>query len=295
MITLQHHPKLTDVAAFIARLNGNSETHIGYCGKKFDEVIDTLKKDFGDLPARDAFLIATKSDHIIGVCGFDADIERGKAEIWGPFVDYEDVLQVSIMLWEAMIRKIPDVIHTVSLFPEDNNKKVMTFANELSFDSISKESVLTCSKETFRRITNDSVINLSSEHYSSFMKLHEQLFPNAYIKGNEIIEGLSEKSTVFGVVDQHNKLLGYLYAEADPEFGEGSIEFFGVTPLSRNKGIGASLLSKGLEWLFAFPSIEEVTLCVRADNNKAIRLYKSLGFTIEHQLTLFEKRLDKSK
>ena len=294
MIKIQRHPKLADVAAFISRLNSNLEYHIGYCGKKMDEIFNTLEEDFGDIPARESFFIATESDKVVGVCGFDADIERGKAEIWGPFVDHVDALLVSNMLWESIITVIPSTIQNVSLFPENHNKTVVDLANRLSFQPISKETILTCSKLSFREITNDNVIPLISEHYSSLVKLHNQIFPNTYLTGNEMVEELSETSTAFGAVDEDSNLLGYLYAEAEPEFGEGSIEFFGVNPLFRNKGVGSSLLAKGLEWLFTFPSIEEVTLCVQSDNSKAIRLYKRLGFQIEHQLTFFEKTLEKS-
>lgn len=293
MIKIQRNPKLVDVVAFIARLNSNSEHHIGFCGKKVDEIFNTLEEDFGDVPASDAFLIAMESNKIVGVCGFDADIERGKAEIWGPFVDHLDALKVSNMLWESIITEIPDAIQTVYLFPENHNKMVIDFANVLSFDSVSKKTILTCSKQSFRGISNHNVITLLSEHYSSLEKLHNELFPNTYLTGNEMVEGLSGKSAIFGLIDKNSNLLGYLYAEAEPEFGEGNIEFVGVTPSSRNKGVGSSLLVKGLEWIFTFPSIEEVTLCVKSDNTKAIRLYTSLGFQIEHQLTFFEKNLDK--
>lgn len=104
-----------------------------------------------------------------------------------------------------------------------------------------------------------------------------------------MLEGLNDYSTVLGVVDKSHNLLGYLYAEAEPELGEGCIEFFGVTTSSRNKGVGSSLLAKGLEWLFMFPSIEEVTLCVQSDNTEAISLYSRMGFKVEHQLKFFEK------
>ncbi len=106
-----------------------------------------------------------------------------------------------------------------------------------------------------------------------------------------MVRGLHEESVALGVVDKNRNLLGYLYAEAEPKFAEGSIEFFGVISSSRNKGIGAALLASGLQWLFSFPTIDEVSLCVQSDNLKAIRLYKSLGFQVEHELTLFEKSL----
>lgn len=291
MIKIQRHPMLADVAALISRLNSCLEHHIGYCGKKVDEILNTLEEDFGDITARDSFFIATENNKIVGVCGFDADMERGYAEIWGPFVDHIDAIKISNMLWESTIKEIPNTIQTVSLFPDNLNLMVVELANRYSFDSVSKETILTCSKQSFRRVNNDNVIPLISEHYSSLIKLHNQIFPNTYLTGAKMVDGLSETSTVFGTVDEEGNLLGYLYAEADPGFGEGSIEFFGVTPLVRNNGLGTSLLAKGLEWLFTFPSIEEVTLCVQSDNTKAIRLYKRLGFQIEHKLTFFEKTI----
>lgn len=291
MIKIQKHPNLSDVASFIARLNLKSQHHIGYCGKKADEILHTLEENFGDVPAKDAFLIATEHNKMIGVCGFDADIERGTAEIWGPFVDHIDALQVSKILWESLSTQFPKTIQSVRLFPENDNKMVIDFAKVFSFDTVSKETILKCSKQSFSSIKNDEVITLSSNHYSSLIKLHNQLFPNTYLTGTEMVEGLNEKSIVFGVLGKCGNLLGYLYGKADPEYGEGSIEFFGVSPSSRNKGIGSSLLARGLEWLFSFQSIEEVTLCVNSDNTKAIRLYLKLGFQIDHQLTFFEKRL----
>ncbi|MBO0994461.1 GNAT family N-acetyltransferase [Bacillus sp. SD088] len=196
------------------------------------------------------------------------------------------------MLWDSLIVKIPETIKTVSLFPEKNNKVVIEFAKALSFEFGSNETILACTKQCFEGVNNDNVITLSSEQYSSLVKLHNQLFPNTYLTGNEMVEGLSDTSTVFGVVDEHRNLLGYLYAEAEPEFAEGSIEFFGVALASRNKGVGSSLLAKGLEWMFSFPSIEAVTLCVQSDNTKAMRLYSRLGFNIEHELKFFEKDLE---
>lgn len=291
MIKIQRPSILNDVAAFIARLNSYQEHHIGYCGKKLDDIYNTLEENFGDVPARDAFFIATEGNKIVGACGFDADIERGRAEVWGPFIDHVNSMEIAKMLWETMIVEIPDPIQTIYLFPERRNETVIKLANTLSFDFVSKETILTCTNQSFRGIGNDNVITLSSEHYSFLVELHDQIFPDTYLSGEEMVKEISEQSIAFGVVDKDSNLLGYLYAEAEPEFGEGSIEFFGVNPASRNKGVGSSLLAKGVEWLFTFPSIEKVSLCVESDNTSAIRLYRSIGFEIEHQLTFYEKKL----
>ncbi len=88
-----------------------------------------------------------------------------------------------------------------------------------------------------------------------------------------------------------DELAGYIYVEAEPEFGEGNIEFFAVNELQRSKGIGKKLLIMGLKWLFLFDSISSIKLCVNLKNEKAINLYKKVGFKQKHQLSYFSKRI----
>ena len=52
----------------------------------------------------------------------------------------------------------------------------------------------------------------------------------------------------------------------------------GVRPGWRSCGIGNALLTCLLEWAVSVPEIEKVTLAVRADNYRAIALYKKHGF-----------------
>ena len=54
----------------------------------------------------------------------------------------------------------------------------------------------------------------------------------------------------------------------------------GVRPGWRSCGVGNALLSCLLEWAVAMPEIEKVTLAVRADNPRAIALYKKHGFVL---------------
>ncbi len=91
------------------------------------------------------------------------------------------------------------------------------------------------------------------------------------------------------MITEGPELLGYIYVEAEPEFGEANIEFFGVDQAKRGQGIGKQLLSGALKWLFSFESITSITLCVSAENRNAIELYKKVGFQLEHELYYFTK------
>ena len=48
----------------------------------------------------------------------------------------------------------------------------------------------------------------------------------------------------------------------------------------RSSGVGNALLTSMLDWAASVPEIEKVTLAVRADNPRAIALYKKHGFML---------------
>jgi ribosomal protein S18 acetylase RimI-like enzyme len=63
----------------------------------------------------------------------------------------------------------------------------------------------------------------------------------------------------------------------------------GVRPGWRSCGIGNALLT---EWAVSMPEIEKVTLAVRADNYRAIALYKKHGFVQSGYLKDYLKMQD---
>jgi ribosomal protein S18 acetylase RimI-like enzyme len=68
--------------------------------------------------------------------------------------------------------------------------------------------------------------------------------------------------TVQGVCDQH---------------GWGAIQNLGVMPLHRGRGLGSALLLRALHG-FRFYHIDRAYLEVTAENERAVRLYRRLGF-----------------
>jgi RimJ/RimL family protein N-acetyltransferase len=49
----------------------------------------------------------------------------------------------------------------------------------------------------------------------------------------------------------------------------------------REKGIGSCLLSALIEWAKSTMTIEKINLCVHSNNERAIALYRKMGFEIE--------------
>ncbi|MGL4306026.1 MAG: GNAT family N-acetyltransferase, partial [Mycobacteriaceae bacterium] len=78
-------------------------------------------------------------------------------------------------------------------------------------------------------------------------------------------------------------LLGFhwtkLHAEERGTLGE--VYIVGVDPDAQGFGLGRVLTLAGLQYLFG-SGISEVLLYVEADNGKAVRTYRSLGFADFH-------------
>ena len=85
-----------------------------------------------------------------------------------------------------------------------------------------------------------------------------------------------------------NQLTGYVYIEAEPQHGDGSIEYIAVSDQFRKQGIGKKLLTFAVNQLFTYEEIEEITLCVNNKDESAIKLYQAVGFKVKHELIHFK-------
>lgn len=277
------------VANFISEINSVEESHIGYCGKDPKGIAYSLREDISDIPCDNSFLTVYEEGGLIGVLGFDADLESNSAEIWGPFVkgDRWDIVNP---LWNKMIELMPEEINSISLFPNGKNKQVLQLANDFSFTRHSDQTILNFNRNRMDELDEVPILELKEEFFTEMKQMHDQSFPDTYYNGQQIIDRLNEDRKVFMIV-KNGHLSGYIYVEAQPAYGEASIEFFAVGESERGKGLGSELLTVALKWLFTIESIKSITLCFNSSNQNAIRLYKKVGFEQLHELCFFTKTL----
>ncbi|WP_047981773.1 GNAT family N-acetyltransferase [Ornithinibacillus contaminans] len=278
-----------EVARFIAQLNNIDESHIGFCGKDPEEIENFMVNELTDVLYNNSFVCAYDQNQLVGVVGFDADLEDSSAEIWGPFIE-ADKWQIVHELWRELEKLLPANIHSVAVFPNVKNHHAIQFAKEL--DCLQHEHaqiILTVNRDDQNHWLDEEPIELTQDLHEEMINLHDQEFPNTYYSGQEIISRLNPTRKVF-VVTNTEGLTGYIYVEAEPEYGEASIEFFSVNSSERGKGIGKRLLSAALNWLFTIESMEEISLCVDSSNEAAINLYEKVGFKRTHDLFYFTKK-----
>lgn len=273
---------------FIALLNNSEESHIGYCGKDKEEIAKSIVQDITDITYTESFVVAYENNQLVGVLGFDADLENRSAEIWGPFIRQGN-WDIALAMWKDMMAILPGEIREIDMFPNRKNIRVCNLAEELGFEKYSDETILVFRRK--EKAGRDALLEeLAPAHFLQMRQLHEKAFPGAYYNGQQILDRLNEHRKVFNLIDG-DRLRGYIYVEAEPEFGEGSIEFFAVEENERGKGTGRKLLAGALNWLFTFESMDAITLCVRSSNERAIGLYKKVGFRHEHDLVAFTRNV----
>ncbi|WP_017187290.1 GNAT family N-acetyltransferase [Alkalibacillus haloalkaliphilus] len=281
--------ELGKVSRFIAELNHDEESHIGFCGKEQDEIAHCMKNDMDDINYTDSFIVAYEGNELVGVLGFDADFENSNAEIWGPFI-VPSKWDIVFDMWNEMTDLLTSEIESLEMFPNLKNERACQFAKDVSFEKYSDESILTFERNDRHELKSDSIDEMTPAYYDDMKQLHDEAFPGAYYSGQQIIERLDEDKKVF-IKTNDGALIGYIYVEAEPEFGDGSIEFFAVKESEKGRGVGKELLTGALKWLFTYESIQSITLCVNSTNASAINLYKKAGFQHQHDLCSFTKQI----
>ena len=272
--------ELPRVAAFLARLNRIPEHHIGFCGVDEPEILHALQ-DFDEVPTQEAFVVAEHGEQLVGAFGFDADLETGHLELWGPFAEGDDRRAIAEHLWSALT--LPPEATRLELFCNAENVLCADFALHHDFTEGPRTQIL----GAVPGVEVETSPVLEAHDRGAFVTLHDTLFPGTYYSGATILTLLGPHRQVFAERDASG-LCGYACAEVAPEFGEGSLEFVGVAPSSRGRGLGAKLVRTALAWTFSF-GVREVTLTVSENDEAARRLYRRAGFTLRHEMRAFRK------
>jgi ribosomal protein S18 acetylase RimI-like enzyme len=279
---------LDELAYFVAELNRHEAHQIGYLDADPAQVAAALAGL--EAPPHESWVIAREDGRMVGALGFEADAELGRAWIYGPFVGHADWAAHADRLWAEVQTRLPDGLREHELFCNIHNTNCIAFAKRHAFPLHGDALIFRFGRESLASLPDSEARELTSEYSAAFQALHDQVFPRTYYSGRQILERINEHRKLFAIVES-GVLLGYAYAEIIPEFGEGNLEFIGVSEQARGRGVGGRLMAAALGWMFGFPSMSEIFLTTNTTNTAAIKLYRKVGFQLLHTMRAFRKVL----
>ncbi|WP_052455775.1 GNAT family N-acetyltransferase [Bhargavaea cecembensis] len=284
-ITIRPVGEAAPLAVFLAAINRDHGRHIGYCGAEPEEIRHTLEGDFSDFGLARSFWVAEREGRIIGALGLDADSEEGSAEVWGPFVaSGQPFREVAAALWHTAMDPAGETISRFDFFVNEENTDAAIFIDRLGAEKTGHHLILGADGAA-QLPAEHPAVPFSPAYEEAFIRLHDETFPGTYYSGADILSRLDGRNGLLVIPDGEDRIRGYVYVEADPIHGDGSIEFLAVSPDHRRQGLATRLLEAGLAELLNHDQIDEIRLTVEAENEAALGLYEAAGFRTIHRMT----------
>ena len=262
------------------KMNNQKEHHSAFCSltkesiyAEFDSSITSEKyMNVGNF----------RGSQLTGLLTCYFDREKKNADCVGPFIDStrEDYITLAKQLLE-FIKAHVDMEMNYTFFFSKENIECSGFLESINAERKTNEYELILTKESFIPYLNKVKIgNLDRTYYNQFIQLHDFIFPGVYVSGKDVIEDINKNRFVFSIVED-DKLKAYSILKIHKNSKSATAEIISVDEKYRGKGYGKAILNHLIEFTFQNHNVEEIELIVDGDNEIAISLYLSLGFTIK--------------
>lgn len=280
-----------ELVSFVARLNSDDVRHIGFFGEGEADVRTSLAECL--IPPAEGFQLAYEGGQLVGVFGVDANPQIGRAWLFGPLTEHADWQSLADELYAASMKIIPDGISEQDLFCDVQNLNVASFAERHGFPLRSENAVVTLERTNYKKPSSStnsfSIVDYAPAFFDQFEQCHNLLFPATYFTARQIVDKVDATRRLL-IGHENGVLKGYHFCKVETEARLGYIDFIGVDESVRGRGLGASLLAAGIDWMLSFPEPDKISLTVNADNVPALKLYKNFGFVTERVMRSYRKK-----
>lgn len=273
--TIEH---IEEIIEFIYRLNNRVESASNFCPKSKEYIKEEILNGIND----NSFFIYWENNKVLGTINYYLDEVRNNADctllIDSKICDYNAVANI-------LFKKVKDINNIDTkytfFFPKENID-CSNFLESINAKREVNEYGLIMNKDGIKNEKFKSNVNeLPIDYYEQFKNLHNEIFPDVYISGTNIVESIGNKYYVYSIVED-NTLIAYSVLRLNGD-KSATAEVIGVRESFRGKGYGKTVINYLIEKAFNSFGISQIDLIVDADNEKAIKLYLDLGFAIEHE------------
>jgi GNAT superfamily N-acetyltransferase len=270
--TLRDQHELNALAELAAPLQQRPETHVVYLGDEVDGIVAELT----ETTWRDLSAIAVQGDTILGWLIGDVDPDMGRVWWLGPFVVADDWEAVATELLDNARQQLAADIDEEELAVDARFRRFRAWATSHGFVEQEGSSVLQLDGGLGPSVA--AVREITDADRDAVARLHEELFPGTHTTGPALVAGHDETHRRL-VVEADGDIVGYVAVERQPD-GGGYIDYLGVAPAARRRGLGGDLVRAGVAELQRL-NVTSVGLTVRVGSEGARELYRSLGFEEE--------------
>lgn len=284
--TARHLEKMLE---FVSTYNPDGEHHIGYFGVTTEDIRQSvlmlnLRYDRG-------FRLALEGGRLVGVMGIDFDKEIGRAWLYGPVGISTEWDTTADRLYAAVSEAVPAGIREHEMFVDAQNENCRRFAARQAFANHGQMAIYFITPDRLALLPEATAEEWDERHAGQLVALHDRLFPRSNYTLNYMLAE-REKGATLLILSENDRLLGYFFGRAEPESGEAYVDLIGVDTDYHQRGLGRRLMLAGLAQLRRMPGLRQVNLTVDGTNDKAKRLYDSLGFQKERDMVAFRKVIE---
>lgn len=234
---------------------------------------------------------AHRNGKFIGGLACEFDEERKRVWLRGPYLEDWNDIEARDGVWSHLLTLLPFTGPQLDSFINIRNEASARFYTDLGFRTVRPIHSYTAPRPHLLPKLDSRCEPIPKEHEAAYCKLHKACFASAQT-GPACLDERNENLTILAFIEGE-EFLGYIHVAAEPHPPEGYVEFLGVQPEARRRGIGRALLASGLHWCFVEKQLPQVGLTVNEELNGAQSLYESMGFVL--QSTGLHQQLDLTK
>ncbi|MDH4115943.1 MAG: GNAT family N-acetyltransferase [Acidimicrobiia bacterium] len=268
------------VVATVARWQLDPGHHIGYLSC----TPDGIREDLTGLEPNGVSeaVGAWQGSSLIGFLAAEWDTTPPRVWWHGPFARDADIASV---LYTEAHEHLPTHVTQEEIAADDRHDWMPGFADRHGFIRSEAAAVLTLGPDRAPPPAESPVRPLTADDTEGVTALHDLVFPGTHTPGSLLVSG--KHHDVLLAAGPPGAPTGYIAAERQAD-GEGYIDFVGVAPESRGRGIGRSLIVAAVHALRE-SGCTSINLTVLETNRAARSLYSALGFTEERILRPWRK------
>jgi ribosomal protein S18 acetylase RimI-like enzyme len=272
------------LGAFIFRSNRTADGHVRCLHGEQGNDERSHVAELAGLPSDEAafWCAAGSRGETLGVIGCVIDRSQRRAWIRGPWaVAGLSSVSLEATLLDTLERTLPD-IDRLDAFPSEDDGTLAALYRGAGYRRMDVHRVMQAAlgDAATAPAADTRIRPARPDDLRQWLPLHHDLFPGSYLSDDEIAAATSDGSRLVLTAWLDGRPAGYLVAKDDATMGELYVDYLGVDPVARGRGLGRALLLHSMRWAEG-RGRRHAALTVRQDRAEALSLYLQCGYRQE--------------